>query len=223
MEVIFLGILAILGRGIQRSSSDGTWVPTEDLELCDKDGSHLAVYKPPDDNSPYCMVGGSELNVLAGIELYKNEGAKIVVCAYGDRSKYLTTINGPSESMVLSEMFKKVYPNATVNVWTKEMTAEASNTNRELQNIFELANNRGESTVGIVTINLHMPRAMVMTQRHLAKTEFRHLSVRFYVSEQVLVEKDPAYGPRCEALRHSKSFTRNWEREQTGILMVLNT
>ncbi len=215
-------VLAIHGRGVQRLYENGPWVLTEDLELCDKDSAHLPVRRPADDNNPLCMVGGGELNLLAGVEVYKKEGAKIVVCAYGDRSNYLKSIDAPSESMVMSDCFMEE-TQRSAKVWTKEMSLPGpSNTNRELQNIFEFAVANRYTTIGIITVDVHMPRTMVMAQRHLAKPEFRHLNVRFFVSEQVLVEANPAlYGPRREALRHSKSFARNWEREQLGILKTI--
>src|SRR5271157_1264609 len=134
-----LGILAILGRGIQRHHKNGSWVLTEDLELCDEKSAHLAVRKPADDENPFCMVGGGELNLLAGIALYNQEGANIVVCAYGDRSEYLKSIDAPSESMVMSGYFLHACRTANIRVWKKEMSMPGpSNTNRELKNIFEL-------------------------------------------------------------------------------------
>ncbi len=219
-----LQILAIHGRGVQQLYENGPWALTEDLELCDKDGAHLSVRKPADDDNPLCMVGGGELNLLAGVEVYKREGANIVVCAYGDRSNYLKSIDAPSESMVMSDHFiEATHRSVSSKIWTKEMSLPGpSNTNRELQNIFEFAVANSYTEIGIVTVDVHMPRTMVMAQRHLAKPEFRHLNARFFVSEQVLVEANPTlYGPRREALRHSKSFTRNWEREQLGILKTI--
>ena len=219
-----LEVIAIHGRGIQRLHENGPWVLTEDLEFCDKDSANLPVRKPADDNNPFCMVGGGELNLLAGVEVYKREGAKIVVCAYGDRSNYLKSIDAPSESMVMSGCFIEATSNSVSSkIWTREMSLPGpSNTNRELQNIFEFTVANHYTKVGIITVDVHMPRTMVMAQRHLAKPEFRSLNAQFFVSEQVLVETNPAlYGPRREALRRSKSFARNWEREQLGILRTI--
>ena len=97
-----------------------------------------------------------------------------------------------------------------------------SNTNRELQNIFELAVKKEVDTVAIITIDLHMPRTLVIAQRHLAKREFQRLDARFFVSEQALAEADPkTYGPRREALRRSKAMARNWAREQLGVFRII--
>ncbi len=82
-------MVAILGRGIQRlKESDPndevlSYVLTEDLELCDKDSAHLPVRVPADDASPYCMVGGGEMNLGAGIELLHRFHPRITVCACG--------------------------------------------------------------------------------------------------------------------------------------------
>jgi hypothetical protein len=169
------------------------------------------------------MVGGGDLNFLAGCALYGSLRPNLVVCAYGDRAKYLKVANAPSESEVMSDLFKTQFNEANFEVWPSTRSVPGpSNTNSELQNIFELAMHKNERHVGIVTIDLHMPRTMVLAQRHLTKPEFRNLRVDYFVSEQVLVEKDPKqFGPRRENLRNSQSFKRNWEREQLGIFRVL--
>jgi len=215
-------LLAILGRGIQRLP-DGSWTVTEDLEICAENSAHLTDRVPADDENPHCLIGGGELNLLAGIQLHKRGFGDIVVCAYGDRSDYLKSIDAPSESMIVSDLFLKYCPNALIRVWTKEMSMPGpSNTNRELQNIFELAVKEKIDAVAIVTIDLHMPRTLVMAQRHLAKHKFRRLDARFFVSEQVLAEADPkTYGQRRETLRRSKAMARNWAREQLGIFKVI--
>lgn len=100
-------LLAILGRGIQRET-DGPWVPwvlTEDLEVCDERGAHLSVRVPANDGHPFCVIGGGEFNLLAGLKLCENYHieVKAVVCAYGGRSAYLQAIDAPSESEIMSE------------------------------------------------------------------------------------------------------------------------
>jgi hypothetical protein len=222
------GLLAVLGRGVQKLHEEGPWVLTEDLEMWSEESQHLAVRVPADDLNPFCMVGGGELNPLAGVELFRRHGAEAVVCAYGDRTKYLKEIDGPSESMVMGEKFQEMCPDAHLKTWTKDMSRPGpSNTNAELYNIFQLATMlelfRGKShRIGIVTIDLHMPRTLVMAQRHLASTFTDLAPVDFFVSEQVLVEADQAqYSLRREALRDSAAFKRNWEQEKIGIFKTL--
>jgi len=215
-------LIAIMGRGIQRLP-DSSWTVTEDLEVCAENSAHLVDRVLADDENPCCLVGGGELNLLAGIQLHKSGLGNIIVCAYGDRSEYLKSIDAPSESMVMSDLFLKYCPNAPVKVWTKGMSMPGpSNTNRELQNIFELAVEEEIDKVAVVTIDLHMPRTLVIAQRHLAKREFQRLNARFFISEQVLVEADPkTYNVRRETLRRSKAMERNWAREQLGIFRVI--
>ena len=76
-------LLAILGRGIQQIEEDKGWTLTEDLEVCDEKGGHLAVRVPSDDNNPYCLIGGGELNLRAGIILCREQSDSLhtVVCA----------------------------------------------------------------------------------------------------------------------------------------------
>ena len=215
-------LIAIMGRGIQRLP-DGSWAVTEDLEMCAENSAHLVDRVPADDENERCLVGGGELNLLAGIQLQKLAWEYLIVCAYGDRSEYLKSIDAPSESMVMSDLLREHCPNAPVKIWIKEMSMPGpSNTNRELQNIFELAVEKEVDTVAVVTIDLHMPRTLVLAQRHLAKQEFQRLDVRFFISEQVLAEADPkTYEPRREALRRSKAMARNWAREQLGIFKII--
>jgi len=216
-------VLGILGRGIQKVAGNESWTPTEDLEVCATNGTHLTVRVPADDENPHCMVGGGELNFLAGMELYRRHNPSIVVCAYGHRAEYLSAINAPSESNIMGNMFQKNFPKATIEVWpeNRPMT-KMPNTNLELRNIFELAKQQDIKRVDIVTIDLHMPRVLIMGQRHLSGPDFIGLNVKYHVSEQILKELDPTvYGPRREALRTSKSFQRTWGLEQSGISKIL--
>ncbi len=82
-------LIAILGRGIQRVGSGGSWEVTEDLEVCAPDRTHLPDRVPADDQNPCCLVGGGELNLLAGLELHRRIGAIVAVCAYSHRAPYL--------------------------------------------------------------------------------------------------------------------------------------
>jgi uncharacterized SAM-binding protein YcdF (DUF218 family) len=223
-------MIAVLGRGIQRLTESApprdtsSWVPTEDLEVCDKDSSHLSVRVPADDDNPYSMVGGGELNLLAGMELFRRSGdaSTVVVCAYGNRGQYLRSIEAPSESVIMSKRFLDEFPLARLEIWKEDRTSPApANTTAELENIFSLAVEEGVATVHVVTIDLHMPRVLVLAQRHLADKRFGHLHTRFHVSEQVLIDTNPTLVPRRERLRKSKSFARNWQREQIGIFKIL--
>lgn len=101
-------LLAILGRGIQKVGKDGVWEATEDLEICDENGAHLAVRLPADDEHPHCLIGGGELNLHAGAVLARLHAStlKAVVCAYAPRPPYLAEVDGPNESEVMSEQLK---------------------------------------------------------------------------------------------------------------------
>lgn len=119
-------LLAILGRGIQHPSAHSQeWVLTPDLEVCDEKGAHLAIRAPEDDASPYSIIGGGELNILAGALLAKRLQPQIATCAYGARSKYLNTIGAPSESQVMTDQFlaeakREDIPAPAVNVFDEK-------------------------------------------------------------------------------------------------------
>lgn len=216
-------LLAILGRGSQEVAGSG-WDVTEDLEVCGPTGAHLAVRVPADDQNPYCRVGGGELNLLAGAELHRKLGAALVVCGYGHRLPYLLECNGPSDSEVMSERFYAIL-NAEcmslpeVRVWHRDRVVPGnSNTQRELQNIFEFALERGIQRVAVVTVAVHLPRTILFARDHRHKNHaFRTLEISFHVSEQVLVEADPQrYIGRVLALQSSQSYIRTAFFERRG-------
>ncbi len=229
-----MDLLAILGRGIQLRGIGEPWVLTEDLEVCDGNSAHLPVRVPADDENPFCMIGGGEINLLAGIALMRKHQPKVMVCAYGDRSTYLKSVDGPSESEVMSGAFRfaingelqSLNPDSLeIVVWPASRSLPGpSNTNRELQNVFELAVERGFTSVGIVTVSVHLPRALLQAQRHLMKPEFRSLEngVQVFTSEEVLLEANSKYyGPRLNRMFASQAYQRNWLRELEGIRKIL--
>ena len=226
-------MLCVLGRGIQQAYENGPWTPTGDLELCDERSDHLPVQQPVDDKNPLCMVGGGELNIRAGVVLYiqqllKESPYDLAALEYGNRSEYLLKVNGPRGSEVCAKEFIQRIESETGGAPNVDIFDEAawnvkgSNTNQELHNMFTCAIKNGIEEVHLVTIDLHMPRTFVLAQRHLANPELAHLNLRFFTSEQVLAGADPAqFDLRREALRQSKSFARNWEREQVRIFKIL--
>ncbi len=233
-----MDLLAILGRGIQRvdPSSDPkdmrSWVLTEDLEVCDKDSAHLPVLVPVDDESPFCMVGGGEMNIEAGYNLIMRFKPRIVVCAYGHRSDYLRSIGAPSESEVMSralvhdgQVLHGISPWHIPEVvgWQRDRTIPGpSNTGRELKNVLELAIERSLIDVTVVTVGVHMPRTATYVAKHLSVEErYRQLCVTILESEEILLRESEKYRPRVEALRKSKAFARNWSREADGIQKIV--
>ncbi|MDO8512475.1 MAG: hypothetical protein Q7S57_04335 [bacterium] len=228
-------MIAILGRGIQRLSEDDSWALTEDLEVCDEQSAHLPVRVPVDDDNPLCMVGGGEMNLLAGIELIYRYKPTVVVCAYGSRMSYLESIDASSESEVMSrELAIKILPRLNfwasgtaympvVIAWERHRKLSASNTCQELLNVFDLALEHGFRRIGFVTVGVHIARTGTYVAKHLSVYEkYRVLSPVVFESEEVLLTTDrEKYGPRVEVLRNSKSFARNWEREAAGISKII--
>ncbi|MGC9598993.1 MAG: hypothetical protein ABSE18_01250 [Minisyncoccia bacterium] len=219
-------LLAILGRGIQHpSATSQEWVLTPDLEICDKKGAHLAVRVPENDNVRNSVIGGGELNVLAGALLARKLRPQIVTCAYGARSKYLNSIGAPSESQIMTDAFLAEAKRQNgmvpeVNIFNEEeWKADASGTNRELYNVFSLATRLRVPKVAILTVAVHLPRTIVMAQEHLKKeSKFKGITLECHASELVLLDADPAkYGDRVRRIFGSKSYARNLDREMSGI------
>ena len=233
------GAIAVvfLGRGISMVKPGGHWGLTGDIEVCDEKFAHLPVRMPEDDNHPNSIVGGGELNLLAGLEREKKlrpEGEfdpRLALHAYCFRSKYLKSIDGPSESLVMSDKYCDLggHP-GIVQVFNEDKWQSVadlpSNTNQEIDNVFTEALRRGIRNVAIVTVAVHAWRANLMAQRHLSNQEKPYhgaVTLQFYASENVLMEADPAkYGERCRAILGSKSFQRNLVLEQRGVNALLS-
>jgi hypothetical protein len=146
-------LIAILGRGIQKDKS--AWSLTEEIEVCDKNSAHLIDRVSPDDENPCSMIGGGELNLIAGKILIENQDIKppkIVVCAYGHRAQYLEDADAPTESEVMSEQLKPFIPEETeLLVWDKHRYPKPlvpSNTRQEMLNVLDLALEKKCSRVG---------------------------------------------------------------------------
>lgn len=219
-------LLAVLGRGIQHPpAGSADWDLTQDLEVCDEKGAHFAVRVPENDDDPNSIVGGGELNMIAGATLCHALNPTLLVCGYGARSKYLNQIGAPSESKVMrdklvAELERRNVAVPMTEVYDEEkMGAEESSTNRELYNIFTLAAERNIEHVAIVTVAVHLPRTALMAERHLLQEpKFKNIVLQCYASELVLEKYAPGqYSDRVKRMFSSKSYIRNLEREIRGI------
>lgn len=221
-------LLAILGRGIQHPSPESTvWELTPDIELCDEKGAHLPFRAPENDDDPRSIIGGGQLNVLAGTILIDRLRPTLVVCAYGARSKYLNSIGAPSESEIMTSLLsnevgkqKEIMP-ATDVFDEAAWHAEESGTNREIHNILTLANQRNIKNVALVTVAVHLPRTALMAKQHLEREPaFKNILLNCYASELVLLndpEANAMYEARVRRIFASKSYVRNLERELRGM------
>lgn len=226
-------LLAILGRGVQMldPKADPTdvmsYASTEDLEICKRDSknqrlSHRRVRIPADDDHPDSIIGGGELNLLAGRQLICDLNPSYVVCAYGHRSDYLKP-DGPSESEVMSRWLNERFSfPSEVRIWSRNRElSTSSNTAQEFINILDLAVDLKCLKVVITTVGVHIPRAAVFLAHAIAQggAKYNELSPPVLLrSEEVLLAADPKkWGPRVKQLRESKSFARNWEREASGM------
>jgi hypothetical protein len=219
-------LIGILGRGIQQDAN-GKWVLTPDLEVYDRDHrgwtSHKPVQVASDDSSPDCMIGGSTLNLAAGIALFnkhKRLGYEVLVtAAYGDRSKYLKEVDGPTESRIMMNAFLTL-ATPTDKEWTfwpeERVVAGNSNTLKEIENLFELAVELGIPEVTLNSVTIHMVRVVMMAEAHLRQPQFKYLKVRYCPSELVLTESDPGNALRALDIYGSAAMARNAVEERIG-------
>lgn len=219
-------LLAILGRGIQRRSVESdAWEPTPDIEVCDEKGAHLPVGVSEDDNNSNSIIGGGELNVIAGALMAKQLNPAVVVCAYGARSKYLKEIGAPSESQVMSEkisaeMNRLGLQPPKIEIFDEaKFNGEESGTKQELQNILTLASQLNIQNIALVTVVVHIPRTALMAGQAIKENPaWGNIILQCYPSEIVALKEDPSqYEERIRQIFASKSYIRNLEREMKGI------
>lgn len=224
-----MGLLAILGRGVQRLKADSdptdvaSYVTTEDIEICDEKFAHLPVRVPADDEHPNAIVGGGQLNLLTGAELVRTYHPQLVVCAYGGRSPYLESINGPSESEIMSAELSHMLGTAPIHVWPREKKVPGpANTGTEIRNVLDLAIDREIYRIMIVTVGVHVPRTGTFVAKLLSQNaRYRDLAPVVLESEEILVGANEHYVGRVKTLRDSKSFARNWAREANGCQHII--
>ncbi|HEY5220726.1 MAG TPA: hypothetical protein VIJ29_01065 [Candidatus Paceibacterota bacterium] len=211
----------MLGRGLQQDQN-GNWVLTKLFEVCDEKGAHLPTALPEDDDNPNSCIGGSELNILAGVELYKYFHPAMTVFAYGMRSNYLRNINAPSECVVGTKKFLEIAreegETPEVEIFREgEWNQPTSGTDAEIHNIFSLvlAPDLQIANVAIVTVAVHVPRTALMVQGHMQNPEFAgRIFPQIYVAEQILETADPEqYAGLWARSIGSQSFTRTFQRE----------
>ncbi len=229
-------LLAIMGRGIQMHSPEldpedaDSWVLTNLLEITDERGRHLPVRHPQElnndvDSHPQARIGGSKFNVEAGAMLLKLRMPLLVVCAYGHRSPYLDSVNGPTESEIMSRELTNLADDSQteVMIWARERTRQVpSNTGSEVENIFELALERSYSEVCIVTVGVHVPRTMTYVSKYQSRhPRYRHLKVQVLESEELLKHRGKNVKDEIDAMRVSSAFMRSWASEADGIQKII--
>ena len=211
-------LLAALGRG-SHQNANGKWVLTSLFEICDEVGAHLAIQLPEDDSNPNSCIGGGELNLLAGLELWKLLRPALTVFAYGSRSRYLHDIDAPSESIVMTSKFSQLMADENqtpiVEIFDeKSWGTSNAGTDQELHNIFTRANQFGIKNVAIVTVAVHVPRTALMIQGHLSNPTFAGILPQLYPTELILEQADPEkYSDLFARSVGSQSFLRTFQRE----------
>lgn len=226
-------LLAVLGRGMGRKAPEEPLKPTMDYDHWDitpgGKGRSL-VFMGKNEEDPDCVLGGGELNLAAGLVLYEELNPEYVVFAYGKNSPSFEEAGYPTESHVVSTIFRKMVKKRTGGIapvivfnadfWQAHGKETGSGTFNELRNIFLLANLFELDEVIIVSIHVHMTRALGMLARQLQDPEFSGLrkKVRYETSEAVLLRADTEkYAERLLDLFGSQAWVRNSGREFAGL------
>ena len=214
----------MLGRGANQDSN-GDWRLTPLFEICDEKGAHLPVRLPENDGDPRSCIGGGEIIVKAGVELYKYFHPAMSVFAFGAASAYLHNLRkegkyAPSECEVGTREFLRLASDAGedpgVTLFDEaEWNKETSGTDQELHNIFTLATRLDIKNVAIVTVDVHCARTSVMIAGHMQNPDFAgRIFPQLYVAEQILENSNPEnYSGFWERSVHSQSYFRTHQRE----------
>ena len=229
-------LLAIMGRGIQMSG-DGwdptdvsSWVPTRPYEITDEQGMHLSVRHPRENRpdvyaDPQARIGGGLWNLRAGVILIKRHHPNLVVCAYGHRSSYLTSVDGPTESEVMHYHLGHECKLGDTKplVWPRERTEPGpSNTGSEIKHVLDLGLERGFRNIAILTVGVHVPRTGAYVSKYLTThPQYGRLNVRILESEEIIAVECPWERNTIAEVRNSLAFEHSWRAEAIGISKII--
>jgi len=224
-------LLAVLGRGVMMEYPNGPFKPTRDFDIWDLSAApELArpeILAEKNDADPNSVIGGGELNIAAAEVLYAELNPAYTVFAYGDNSPALQKKGFPTESAVMSALFREAmeakdqFPCVIEwdgNFWKTD--GKASGTFNELRNIFRLAEYYSVDQVVILTIQDHMTRAGGMLAKHFMTPELEYWKghTRFETSETVLLRSDPdKFSDRIWDMFASQSHIRELQRQVNGL------
>lgn len=212
-------LLAVLGRGIQKTGEK--WEPTGDFEVFrkDQDGRmvHSATPISDNDDDENCLIGGGKLNVEAAALLLRRTKMRCVL-GYAPPAPYLRSLGGPSESLPMGKLLRSLVPGADINDWKDGLESEKSNTIVEVNNVMKLAGQIGIKEVRFLTISPHVPRVTLIAQKAP-----KEQAVKFTVesSETIISTLEPASRTRIARIQQSKAYRRTVAAENVGISTLL--
>lgn len=189
-------LLAVLGRGCMMQYAGGPWAATRDLDIWKLGVMRPDVLTEQNDDDPNSVIGGGELQLAAASVLYAELDPTLTVFAYGNRSPYLLEHGYPTESSVVSGLFRKIMLKETgkeprVDIFNEEAwNVKGSSSYQEVHNMLTLGKTMSVDEVIFLTVLVHMNRVLVMVAKHLRDNpDFAALrnKVRFEVTESVLL------------------------------------
>jgi hypothetical protein len=219
-----IGAICMLGRGIERVQigAGSVWRPTRYLERPGPDGGHAGrreLARLDDDTS---LIAGSNANLLATCTLFerlKHQGAaaRMVIFAAG-RPPYLAAGPDPtlSEGLVLRDIFRR-----RVHLDDRTETiivTENRNTYDDINSTITLATARSIGHVAMITLRVHLPRAMEFARQ--APDAHRDVRLTFVAAEDLLQEryaKHPCILRAIAAARSCAAYQRTAAREAHGL------
>ncbi len=224
--------VCVLGRGIQRKSSDGPLRPTRIYDYWDittPGALRPEVLPKRVVGGPNWVIGGGEWNLGAAIELYPDLKPAVTVFAYGNRSPYLTERGYPSESQIMTDLFADAVSARFEETPYTDIFNEAawntagSGTFQEVRNMLVMGQREECDEIVFLTVSVHMTRVAFFIAQHLREDGLAHLAprIRLETSESVLLRYRPEYASEIFEMFRSPEYSENLRREQNAIANFL--
>jgi hypothetical protein len=221
-----VGAICALGRGIEKATTKfgDRWCPTRYIELPNAQGGHsgkrTAGIGINDEGS---VIAGAHANVLAACQLYqelrdKDLTPQVVTFAAG-RPRYLSDDPDPTltEGKILSEYFLR---KARPRPWETEVLVFSHNrdTQDDIEEFLSLAAARRIDRTAIITVEVHIPRALEFSRRVSLYSSAVQLT--FIPAEEILARRyarRSSFMTTLRMCRDSAAHRRTLAREQRGI------
>ena len=224
-----VGAVCILGRGIERvSTSRGpVWRPTRYIEVPSANGEHGGCRLPADPNDDVSLIAGSNANVIASCELWARlalagKPFRLLILGAG-RPAYLAAESDPALTegrILVAHLLRRAHPPlANVEIITLERNR---NTRDDIEETIALAGAKLIDTVGIITVQVHLPRSIEFARR--SRWRGRPVHLIFTSAEALLAHRYSKHRGVMSVLTQVESmaaYHRTLTREEHGLLALV--
>ena len=214
--------IVVLGRGVCKDK-EGRWRPTPYFEQL-KESQHSGVFNNnPDPENENTVIGGGNANVLAIFHLYKElskcgRPPKLIIFAAGRPDFLKSEPSAISEGMVMRNVLFRRLDREKIKRPETIILADNKNTKDDIEESLKTLVQRGIKTATIITVQVHVDRAIEFTKLAKAKTErSADIDITFISSEAILGEINPRYKKIFEEAKKSAPSQRTEIKEKVGI------